>query len=95
MVVYATETTIYTAVTAQTAAVRFKKTTVKSIKPNLPNRCQRFTARFLRFTARFFSSNRPLIPRLKKPCLAQAYTPAVADSAFAEIRQTLESADVM
>jgi hypothetical protein len=36
---YATGTANYTVATAQTAAVRFKKTTVKNIKPNLPNRC--------------------------------------------------------
>jgi hypothetical protein len=44
---------IYTAVAALTAAVRYKKTTVKSIKLNVSNRCQRFTARFVRYTARF------------------------------------------
>jgi hypothetical protein len=54
MVFLSLQTAIYTAVIAQTAAVRFKKTAVKSIKPNLQNRSQRFTARFLRFTTRFF-----------------------------------------
>jgi hypothetical protein len=41
--------TIYTAVTALTVAVWYKKTAVKSITRNLSNRCQRYTARFLFF----------------------------------------------
>jgi hypothetical protein len=48
-----TVTTIYTAVTALTVAARYKKTAVKSIKPNLSNRCQWFTAWFVRYTAQF------------------------------------------
>jgi hypothetical protein len=66
-----TVTAIYTAVTALTAAVRYKKTTVKSIKPDLSNQCQRFTARFVRYTARFLFFVPTSRTTVKKPDLTR------------------------
>jgi hypothetical protein len=64
---YATETAIYTTVTAQTAAVWFKKIAIKSIKPNLSNQWQQFTARFVRFTTRFLFLIPTARTTVKKP----------------------------